>query len=120
LRADMNGQYDALWEAADKAKPFGEFHLYDMASLCQPLAAHQAVSDASRAAAQALLAALAAPALLLAREYTAPVYADLGGLTTYVILPDADGRNKVSPYYAETAYAQQTAWHGLLSACYAL
>jgi hypothetical protein len=118
LRADMNSQYDALWEAAEKAKPFGEFHLYDMVSLCQPLAAHQAASADSRDAALVLLAALADPALLLAREYTAPVYANLGGLTTYVILPDADGRNKVSPYYAETAYAQQTAWDGLLSACY--
>jgi hypothetical protein len=120
LLADLNGQYDALFEAADKAYPFGEFHLYDMASFCRPLAGHAAASADTRAAAQAVLDALADPRLTLARAYTAPVYADLAGLTTYVIKPDSEGRNKVSPFYAETAYARATEWDKLLSAWHTL
>ena len=59
-------------------------------------------------------------ALTLARQYTAPVYADMAGLTTYLIMPDADGRNKVSPFYAETAYAKDTQWDELLAEWHSL
>jgi hypothetical protein len=113
LHANLNGQYDALWEAANQAHTFGEFHLCDIASFCRPLAAHASASADTRAAAQAVLDALAV--LTLARRYTAPVYADMAGLTTYLIMPDADGRNKVSPFYAETAYAKDTQWDTLLA-----
>ena len=62
-------------------------------------------------------AALADPALVLAQEHTAAVYDDVGGLTTY-LMPPSPGKS-MSPYYAETAYAQATGWGDFLAAYYA-
>jgi hypothetical protein len=118
LHADLNGQYNALWESASQAHVFGQFHLCDVASFCRPLAAHAEASADTRAAAQDVLDTLAD--LMLARQFTAPLFADMAGLTMYLLMPDPDGRNKVSPFYSETAYAKDTQWDKLLAGWHSL
>ena len=64
-----------------------------------------------------MLAALADPALMLKRAHLGATYDDTGGLTTY-LLPPGTGK-PISPYYAETAYAQATNWGEFLAAYHA-
>lgn len=116
LRANIGDLSDTIWAAHRKAHPF-KFQLYDLASFCGALAALPAASPAAVAAAQAVVAALADPALMLAQEHTAPVYDDVGGLTTYLLRPEPG--KTLSPYYAETAYARDTGWGDFLAAYHA-
>jgi hypothetical protein len=121
LRADLMGQFDALAEAHIAATSFDAgLHLYDLQSFCAALAARTDAPAATVAAAQEVAAALADPAFCLARDYTAPLYAPMGGLTTYLMQPDAERRYALSPSYAETAYAAATGWGTLLEAYHAL
>jgi hypothetical protein len=120
LRSNLNGQFDALWNAHGQAQAFSSFHLYDLKSFCDALARETSASQTSIASVQGVIAALADPGLCLARAWTAPVYADLCGLTIYLMQPDAEKRNKLSPYYTRTAYAQATKWGDLLAEYHAL
>lgn len=54
---------------------------------------------------------------MLTRAHLGSAYDDTGGLTTY-LLPPGTGK-PISPYYAETAYAQATAWGVFLAAYHA-
>ncbi len=89
--------------------------LYDLASFCRALAADGATP--ATAAANAVLAALADPTLMLKCAHLGTDYDDTGGLTTY-LLPPGTGK-PISPYYAETAYAQATKWGEFLAAYHA-
>jgi hypothetical protein len=116
LQGDIATIGDAVWAAHAKAHRF-KFQLYDLASFCRALAAAAGASPAADAA-SAVLAALADPALRLATSHLGPVYEDTGGLTTY-LLPPGTGK-PISPYYAETAYAQATRWGEFLAAYHAV
>jgi Clostripain family len=113
LQADIATLSDAIWAAQAKAHKF-KFQLYDLASLCRALAA---AAPPAADAANAVLAALADPELMLAQAHLGAAYDDTGGLTTY-LLPPGTGK-PISPYYAETAYAQATKWGELLLAYHA-
>jgi hypothetical protein len=115
LRDDMASASDAVWAAHAQAHKF-KFQLYDLASFCRELAG-QSGTPAVREAANAVLVALADPALLVAREHLGAAYDATGGLTTYLLAPG--GGKPISPYYAQTAYAQETAWGEFLAAYHA-
>jgi hypothetical protein len=115
LHGDIATLSDAVWAAHAKAHKF-KFQLYDLASFCRALAAASGPSPAADAA-NAVLAALDDPALMLKRAHLGPAYDDTGGLTTY-LLPPGTGK-PISPYYAETAYAQATTWGDFLAAYHA-
>ena len=115
LHSDIATLSDAVWAAHAKAHKF-KFQQYDLASFCRSLAAAAGASPAADAA-NAVLAALADPALMLAQSHLGTAYDDTGGLTTY-LLPPGTGK-PISPYYAETAYAQQTKWDEFLAAYHA-
>lgn len=112
LRAEVAQQLDAIWDAHRQAQAFSDFHLYDLASFCAPLATHPQANPTTRTAAQTVGMALADPGLLISRDYTAPVYRLLGELTTYLMQP-TPGR-RLSPHYAATDYDQATGWGALL------
>jgi hypothetical protein len=115
LQGDIATLSDAIWAAHAKAHKF-KFQLYDLASFCRALAAAASATPAA-AAANAVLAALDDPTLMLKRAHLGPAYDDIGGLTTY-LLPPGTGK-PISPYYAETAYAQATKWGEFLAAYHA-
>ena len=115
LQGDIATLSDAIWAAHAKAHKF-KFQLYDLASFCRALAAAAGATPAADAA-NAVLAALDDPALMLKRAHLGPAYDDTGGLTTY-LLPPGTGK-PISPYYAETAYAQATNWGQFLAAYHA-
>jgi hypothetical protein len=110
LQSDIATFSDAIWAAHAKAHKF-KFQLYDLASFCHALAAAASGTPAADAA-NAVLAAL--DDLMLKRAHLGRAYADIGGLTTY-LLPPGTGK-PISPYYAETAYAQATSWGEFLAA----
>jgi hypothetical protein len=115
LQGDIATLSDAVWAAHAKAHKF-KFQLYDLASFCRALVSAAGATPAADAA-NAVLAALADPALMLARAHLGAAYDDTGGLTTYLLAP---GTGKpISPYYAETAYAQETKWSEFLAAYHA-
>jgi hypothetical protein len=116
LRDDMTSLSDAIWAAHARAHKF-KFQQYDLAGFCHALANTPGATPAAAAAAQAVLDALAAPDLLLARAHLGAAYDGTGGLTTYLLPPGAG--KPLSPYYAETAYAQATGWGELLAAYHA-
>jgi hypothetical protein len=118
FQADMTQQFDSMWNAQITAKDrdLEEFQLYDLTCLCAPLVAHEHASVATKAAAQAVLAALADPDFLLKRDYTVDAYARFGGLTTYLLEPVRG--NSLSAFYAQTAYDQRTQWGAMLKAYY--
>jgi hypothetical protein len=116
LRAGIEGQLRAVWEAHRQAHKF-KFRLYDLVSFCRALAAQPGAAPASSEAGRAVLSALDDPAFVLAREHTAPAYDDVGGLTTY-LMPPTPGKS-ISPYYAETDYARATGWGDFLAAYHA-
>lgn len=119
LAASLQGEIatlsDAIWAANAKAHKF-KFQLYDLASFCRALAAAASGTPAA-AAANAVLIALADPTFMLKCAHLGSAYDDTGGLTTY-LLPPGTG-TPISPYYAETAYAQATAWGAFLAAYHA-
>jgi hypothetical protein len=112
LQSDLDGQLQAVWDAQRAAHAF-KFGLYDLASFCRALGAHPNLTPTTKEGAQQVLATLADPAFLLAEEHTSPAYDDVGGLTTYLMAP-APGK-AISPYYAETDYAQATGWGDFLA-----
>jgi hypothetical protein len=114
LRDRIASAGDAVWAAHAQAHKF-KFQLYDLASFCRALAAQADAPVA--AAARDVLAALDAPALLVARGQLGAAYDGTGGLTTY-LLPPGTGK-PISPYYAQTAYAQETKWGEFLAAYHA-
>jgi hypothetical protein len=115
LAGEIDSLSDAVWAAHAKAHKF-KFQLYDLASFCRALAAGAGATPAAEAA-NAVLAALDDPTLMLKRAHLGAAYDDTGGLTTYLLAP---GTGKpVSPYYAETAYAQATSWAEFLAAYHA-
>jgi hypothetical protein len=116
LRAGIEGQLRAVWEAHRQAHKF-KFRLYDLASFCRALAAQPGAAPAGSEAARAVLSALDDPAFVLAHEHTAPAYEGVGGLTTY-LMPPTPGKS-ISPYYAETDYARATGWGDFLAAYHA-
>jgi hypothetical protein len=116
LRDEIANLSDAVWAAHAKAHKF-KFQLYDLASFCRALVAAPGATPAARDAAQAVLSSLSDPALVLARSYIGATYDDTGGLTTYLLPPGAG--KPLSPYYAETAYAQATSWGEFLAAYHA-
>jgi len=115
LASDIAALSDAVWSAHAKAHKF-KFQLYDLASFCRALVAAAGATPAADAA-NAVLVALADPALVLARAHVGAAYDDTGGLTTYLLAPGAG--KPISPYYAETAYAQSTKWDEFLAAYHA-
>jgi len=115
LQGDIATLGDAIWAAHAKAHKF-KFQLYDLASFCRALAAAASGTPAAEAA-NAVLAALDDPTLMLKRAHLGRAYDDTGGLTTY-LLPPGTG-TPISPYYAETAYAQATKWGEFLAAYHA-
>jgi hypothetical protein len=115
LKGNIATLSDAVWAAHAKAHKF-KFQLYDLASFCHALADAAGATPAADAA-NAVLAALDDPALMLKRAHLGPAYDDTGGLTTY-LLPPGTGK-PISPYYAETAYAQATTWAEFLAAYHA-
>jgi hypothetical protein len=115
LQGDIATLGDAVWAAHAKAHKF-KFRLYDLASFCRAFALAAGASPATDAA-NAVLTALADPALMLASSHLGAAYGDTGGLTTY-LLPPGTGK-PISPYYAETAYAQATKWGEFLAAYHA-
>jgi hypothetical protein len=116
LRDDIANLSDAIWAAHARAHKF-KFQLYDLAGFCRALADTPGTTPAAVAAAQAVLDALASPDLVVARAHLGAAYDDTGGLTTYLLPPGAG--KPLSPYYAETAYAQATGWGELLAAYHA-
>jgi hypothetical protein len=116
LRNSVDTQLDAIWAAQAAAHGFMGYRLYDLASFCQSLVTQPSATPESIAAAQKVLTVLADPAFLLAQKHTSPDYADLGGLTTYLMTPLSG--YPVSAYYAETDYAQATNWGNFLQAYY--
>jgi hypothetical protein len=116
LRAGIEGQLRAVWEAHRQAHKF-KFSLYDLASFCRALAAQPGAAPASSEAPRAVLSALDDPTFVLAHEHTAPAYEGVGGLTTY-LMPPTPGKS-ISPYYAETDYARATGWGDFLAAYHA-
>jgi hypothetical protein len=72
LRADLDGQFNALSEAHIAAKTFDEdLHLYDLKSFCDALIEQQGAPATTLKAAKALSAALADASLCLARLHFA-------------------------------------------------
>ncbi len=116
LQADIGGEIKEVWDAHRAAHPF-LFRLYDLVNFCQELAAQSSAGPNSIAAAQAVLTALKDPAFLLSINYTAQTYKDTGGVSTY-LMPPIPGKT-LSPYYAQTAYAQATGWDKFLAAYHA-
>lgn len=116
LQDDLEGQLQAVWNAHRQAHKF-KFRLYDLASFCRALATQPDAVPTSVEAAQAVVEALDDPASVLARDHTSSAYDDVGGLTTY-LMPPMPGRS-ISPYYAETDYAQATGWDDFLAAYHA-
>jgi hypothetical protein len=114
LRDGIGQLSDAVWMAHRQAHAF-KFQLYDLASFCRALRAAPGADTV--AAAEAVLAALADPGLLLAEQHLGASYDGIGGLTTYLIRPGAGV--SISPYYAETDYAKQTGWGEFLAAYHA-
>jgi len=115
LQGDIATLSDAIWAAHAKAHKF-KFQLYDLAGFCRALASAAAATPAADAA-NAVLAALENPTLMIKRAHLGSAYDDIGGLTTY-LLPPGTGK-PISPYYAETAYAQATKWGDFLAAYHA-
>jgi len=115
LQGDIATLSDAIWAAHGKAHKF-KFQLYDLAGFCRALITTADETPAADAA-NAVLAALDEPALILKRAHLGRAYDDTGGLTTY-LLPPGTGK-PISPYYAETAYAQATNWGEFLAAYHA-
>ena len=116
LRDSVGDQLKPVWAAHRAAHRF-KFRLVDLASFCRGLLAQPELDSASSAAAQAVLDVFAGANLLLAREHTDPFYDDTGGLTTY-LMPPMPGK-RLSPYYAQTAYAGSTGWGEFLAAYHA-
>lgn len=116
LRANITVEIDAVWAAHQAAHMF-RFRLCDLAGFCRALLAQTGVTPDTITAAQELLAALTDPAFLLSTSYTNRTYADTGGVSTYLMEP-LPGKH-ISPYYAETAYAQATGWNDFLIAYHA-
>jgi hypothetical protein len=115
LSGDIATLSDAVWAAHAKAHTV-QFQLYDLASVGRALVA-AAPSTPAAGAANGVLAALTDPALMLARAHLGAAYDDTGGQTTYLLAPGAG--KPISPYYAETAYAQATSWGEFLAAYHA-
>lgn len=116
LQEDAAGQIDAIWAAHGKARPF-KFRQFDLAGFCAALAEHPDSSEATQDAARAVLAALADPAFMLAREHTASDYDGTGGLSAYLMQPKPGAA--LSPAYEETDFARDTGWGAFLRAYHA-
>jgi len=116
LQVNIAQQVNAIW-AAHSAAHFFPFRLYDLAGFCRAFIAQASAVPASVTAANAVLTALTDPAFLLAAQHTSQNYDNTAGVTTYLI-PPLPGK-QLSPYYAETDYAQATDWGKFLGAYFA-
>jgi Clostripain family len=117
LQADLPGQLNALWNAHRRAKAF-KFRQYDLATFCRGLMEHAEAAQATKDAANAVLAALNDPALMLANSHTASAYAGTGGASVYLMFPEPG--QTLSPYYAETNFAAETHWATFLTQYHAV
>jgi hypothetical protein len=116
LRADLDSQFDALWDAVRTMPNYTEFQLCDLAYFCRLLLAQPGLADPSRAAAQRVIDALSDPELCIARGYTSDVFKEHGGLTTYLRPLGQDKFPIVSSKYGETDYGKTTSWGDVLLA----
>jgi hypothetical protein len=125
LRADLPRHAPVLWEvqhAALERETRGrtrrpnkfEHHLWDLGSVAGGLATSPDASDPVRAAALAVTAALTPGAgAVLAERHCGEWFDGTGGVTVYLMPP---GQQRLSPAYAELAFARRTGWHELLAA----
>ena len=116
LRAAIDNDLAAIW-AAHQAEQAFKYQLYDLARFCRNLAAQPGLMPATTQAALRVVTMFADPTLVLAQEHTAPIYDGVGGLTAYLMRPNPG--ISLSPYYAETDFAQHTRWGEFLAAYHA-
>lgn len=111
LQTNTTAQLNAIWTAHRKARAF-KFRQYDIASFCTGLVNQGQASQETKSAAQAVLNVLHDPGFMLACEYTASAYANTGGLSAYLMFPDAS--SSLAAAYDTTDFAIATGWGNFL------
>jgi Clostripain family len=123
LTQDMADHTTVIWDVQRTAKAHEtngakrspskfDFHLWDLGSLAGGIAAHANASDSVRGAASAVTAALKNGHGVLAEGHRGAWFEGTSGVTVYLVPP---GVQRVSPYYGELAFPQQTRWLDMLT-----
>jgi Clostripain family len=125
LRDGMDQAADALWQSqqATRARETRDgkrtpskfdFDLWDLRSLAAELARSDAVPVAVRQAALAAMQACGpAAGAVLAERHVGAWFDGIGGASIWLKSP---GRQRISPSYAQLAFAQETQWDKMLQA----
>jgi hypothetical protein len=124
LRVDMREVGDVLWqvqratqqhETRDGTRRPNKFdyHLWDIGSLATGLTGSDVMSARVRQSATNTLMALApGTGGVLVKGHCGAWFDGIGGTSVYLMPP---GRQRISPYYAKLAFANDTQWDEMLS-----
>ena len=124
LLADMPRHARPLWNAQlaakenetskDTRKPNKfDFHLWDLGALAGRLSEAADVSDGVKTSAAALGHALTPGAAILAEGHRGTWFDETRGVSVYLMPPRLQ---RLSPYYADLAFAKQSHWFDMLTA----
>lgn len=121
IKADLRTHRSALAKAVRGVRPitYTDFNLRDLGDLCAVLLAQPELPAPTRAAAEAVQAAVSGPPVRVARGATSPFFEGYAGLTIFAPPRDADGRKLVSDAYQQLDAARATGWGELLAAWHA-
>jgi len=89
-----------------------DFHLWDLGSLANGIAASPDASEAVRTSAGSVRAALAPGGAVLSEGHFGDWFDGTGGLSVYLVPP---GIQRVSPSYGELAFAREMHWLEMLT-----
>jgi hypothetical protein len=124
LSEGMDDHTDLLWSVQQKTsvkesrnhrrKPNKfDYHLWDLGTLADGLVVSDGASIAVHQAAAAVREGLAAGGpLVLAEGHSGSWFEDIGGVSIYLMPPG----QRMSPYYDNLAFSQDTAWSDMLKA----
>jgi hypothetical protein len=124
LLTDMPRHARPLWNAQlaakenetskDTRKPNKfDFHLWDLGAIAGRLSESANVSDGVKASATALGKALTPGATILAEGHRGKWFDETRGVSVYLMPPRLQ---RLSPYYADLAFAKQSHWLDMLTA----
>lgn len=126
LLADMPNQVKRLWDAqfqtkkAESKRPPPpnkdlqtkfDFYLYDLGTLSSRLASDALTSGAVQEAARQVSTVLQPGGAIIAEGHSGKWFDGIGGITTYLV---PRGKDRISEYYGETAFARDTHWDEML------
>jgi hypothetical protein len=90
-----------------------DYHLWDIVSVARELAEHcdrPAVSES----ANRLLGTILESELVVRSDHLGAWFDGTGGMSVYLIPPKKDKPRRISPFYRDVAFAQDTAWDTML------